>query len=529
VAGRGFIPGMQMPRTRSPRLAAAAPVIVMTVLGAALVHPGLSAGQGKKPSADGGPACKGTPKECAAEKRLDRRQRAKLRRRNANQERPNVIVVMTDDQDNNMLGMDTTSQLLAGQGTTFQNSYVSYPLCCPSRATFLTGQYAHNHGVIGSDPATGYNALAHSNTLAVWLKRAGYRTGMIGKYLNGYGINDGIPEPLGDARERPPGWSQWFGLTGGSDQRRYQYKLNENGKVKFYGKGGRNYVTDVLGSKTAELIREWAPHPKPFFLWYNPTAPHGESGRPYGSTRDPTPALRHLGRYGVAQAPRTPNFDELDVTDKPDVIRNEPRLNAETIEDIDRRYRGRLESLLAVDEQVGRIVQLLKKAKDMSKTYIIFTSDNGMQMGAHRVVFKAYLYEESTRVPLIVRGPLFPPGAVREQLVSNIDLAPTIVELTGAQPSRLMDGISLVPLANNTAAGVGRDLLFESYVINAFGVRVGKYAYNSYWNGDEELYDLTADPYELRSMHASPGTAALRASLKARLEQLRNCAGASCQ
>ena len=455
----------------------------------------------------------------------EKRHRQKLRKQNAKQKRPNVIVIETDDQDNNLLGMETVRQLLAARGVTFQNSYVTNPLCCPSRATFLTGQYTHNHGVVGSDPATGYLRLNHSNTLAVWLRKAQYRTGLVGKYLNGYGMEDGFIEPLPDAREIPPGWTQWYALTAGTDQRRYDFRLNENGRIRFYGEGGANYVTDVLGSKVNRLIREWAPNPKPFFLWYTPTAPHGETLLPIGSTRDPQPALRHLGRYGNAQAPRTPNFNEEDVSDKPQMIRNEPRLGVSDIDDIDRRYRGRLESLLAVDEQVGRIVRLLKKTNDLRRTYIFFTSDNGLQLGAHRVRFKSYLYEESTRVPLIVTGPKFPRGVVRDQPVSNIDLAPTIVELTGARPGLVMDGLSLV----DPSAGVGRDLLFESFDFNLFGIRSGKYAYNRYDTfNDDELYDLSLDPYELTSQVDNPAMQSLRSTLAARLAQLRGCAGASC-
>jgi arylsulfatase A-like enzyme len=459
-----------------------------------------------------------------------KRHELKLRRENAKQKRPNVIVVTTDDQDNSMLGLDKVKQAIGALGTTFTTSYVSNPLCCPSRATFLTGQYAHNHGVVGSDPATGYGALDHSNTLAVWLKRAKYRTGMVGKYLNGYGIEDGLIEPLPDAREIPPGWTQWFALTAGLDQRRYKYKLNENGRVRKYGLGGANYVTDVLSAKTNQLIRQWAPRKRPFFLWFNPTAPHGELGLPLGSLHDPTPALRHLGRTGSVQAPRYPNFNEADVSDKPQIVKYAQELSQQDIEDIDRRYRGRLESLLSVDEEVGRIVRLLQKSRDLRKTYIFFTSDNGLQLGAHRLLFKSYLYEESTRVPLIVRGPRFPAGAVREQPVSNIDLAPTIVDITKARPGRVMDGLSLIPPAGNPAVGVGRDLLFESYDFNLFGVRSGNYVYNRYMgNGEEELYDLRTDPFELQSLHDVPSLANTKAALAARLAYLRTCAGGTCQ
>ena len=463
----------------------------------------------------------------------NKRERAQaLRKKNAKQKRPNVVVVMTDDQNESMLGMDLTQRLLGGAGTTFRNSYVSFPLCCPSRATFLTGQYSHNHGVFTTELPNGYNGLNHTNTLPVWLRTSGYRTAMVGKYLNGYGINDFIPEAVSDAREIPPGWTEWYGLTGGLEQRRYRYKLNEQGRIRYYKTGDRNYVTDVLSSKAVDFVKRQAKFPKPFFLWFNPTAPHGEAGSAFGATRDPEPAKRHLGRYELAKAPRTPNFDEADVSDKPSGIAATPPLNEEEIADIDRRYRGRLESLLAVDEAVKRIVGRLRKANDLRRTYIFFTSDNGLLLGAHRLLFKNYIYEESTRVPLIVRGPGFPAGVVRDQNVSNVDLAPTITALTGTTPGLVMDGRSLLPAAQNPVAATARDVLFESEVNGgSVGVRSGPWVYiDNGPNDTAELYNLTTDPFQLQSLHASglPQHVSIRNQLRARLNAYRNCVGLSC-
>src|SRR5262249_55079540 len=204
-------------------------------------------------------------------------------------------------------------------------------------------------------------------------------------------------------------------------QRRYGYKLNQNGKVVRYGHKAKDYVTDVLSSKANQVIKKWAPSPKPFFLWFTPTAPHGESGTPIASTRDPEPAPRYLGRLDDATMPQSPNFNEADMSDKPADIRDEPSLTQDQIDNINRRFRGRIESLFSVDDEVTRIVRLLKKVKDLGKTYIIFTSDNGLQLGSHRLIFKDALYEESERVPLLIRGPQFPAGAMRDQLVSNVD------------------------------------------------------------------------------------------------------------
>jgi arylsulfatase A-like enzyme len=346
---------------------------------------------------------------------------------------------------------------------------------------------------------------------------------MVGKYLNGYGVVD--------PRQVPPGWTQWFGLTGGTEQKRYAFKLNENGKVHNYPRKPANYIDSVLGSKVNGLLKSWAPSPKPFFLYYNPNNPHGEKGTPVWSSRDPEPAPRYLGRFGDIQAPRPPNFDEPDVSDKPQQIRGIPRLSDAEKADIDRRYRGRIESLLSVDDEVKKIVRLVRKYGDKRKTFFIFTSDNGLEMGAHRIEFKDYLYEEGERVPLIIRGPGFPQNTTRDQLVANIDLAPTITALTGARPGRTMDGIPLLPLAQDPSQQAGRSLLFESFDIGTFGVREGPWAYNQWNDGSQELYNLDSDPYELTNLLFGPGAVsytAIRNQLAARLAQLRTCAGADC-
>jgi N-acetylglucosamine-6-sulfatase len=473
------------------------------------------------PAAQAAPKCDSACKEQQRHERLK-----KLRQQNLKQKRPNVIVIDTDDMNAaDIFVMQNTLSLLGAQGTTFRNSYVSYPLCCPSRATFLTGQYAHNHGVTTDQQ---YGQLDNSNTLAVWLRRAKYRTAMVGKYLNGYGVIN--------RREVPPGWSQWFGLTGGTEQHRYGYLLNENGKVHKYGRSPQNYIDYTLDAKVNGLLKEWAISPKPFFIYYNPNNPHGESGTPYWSTRDPEPAPNHLGQLGDLTLPRSPNFDETDVSDKPEQVRALSRLSDPEKADIDRRYRGRLESLLSVDDEVKRIVNLVSKYGDISKTFFIFTSDNGLELGSHRIEFKNFLYEEGERVPLIIRGPGVPQSTVRDQLVANIDLAPTITAVTGAAPARVMDGINLLPLTQDASVSANRDLLFESFDIGAFGIRRGPWKYDSWSNGDQELYNLDDDPFELNNLlydpHGSAGPTAeqkaLAQQLAGRLAELRTCSGASC-
>jgi N-acetylglucosamine-6-sulfatase len=468
------------------------------------------------PAAHKAPACDA---KCQAANDRHRDKRAALRRKNAQQKRPNMVLINTDDMNvTDLFVMRHTLSLLGAHGTTFRNSYVSYPLCCPSRATQLTGQYAHNHGVLTDQRFTD---LDSSNTLAVWLKRAKYRTAMVGKYLNGYGVVD--------PRQVPPGWTQWNTLTGGTEQKRYGFKLNENGKVRNYPRKPANYIDYVLGSKVNGLLKAWAPSPKPFFLYYNPNNPHGEKGTPVWSTRDPEPAPQYLGRFGDIQAPRFPNFDEPDISDKPEQIRAIPHLNDQELADIDRRYRGRLESLLSVDDEIKKIVSLVRKYGDKRKTFIFFTSDNGLEMGAHRIEFKDYLYDEGEHVPLIIRGPGVPQNMTRDQLVANIDLAPTIAALAKARPGRVMDGINLLPLTRDPGVENNRTLLFESFDIGSFGVRRGPWSYNVYSDGEDELYNLDSDPYQLTNVAANPGLASLRVSLRADLQRLRTCSGATCQ
>jgi arylsulfatase A-like enzyme len=507
--------------TRQLTLAALAVLIAALAAG---ILPGGS-GPGAPERAAAAPAAKTKPG--AAEGKRER-VRA-MRRKNRRQKRPNVIVVMTDDQNTSMEGLPQTTRLLGTRGTTFANSYVSFPLCCPSRATLLTGQYSHNHGVISTDLPNAYNGLNHASTLPVWLRASGYRTAMVGKYLNGYGIEDGIPEPVGDAKEIPPGWADWFALTGGLEQRRYKYYVNDNGRIRWYSRKTRNYVTDVLANRAVNYVKREAPKPKPFFLWFNPTAPHGEAGVFANATRDPQPAPRHMGLAGEAAAPRTPNFDEADLSDKPEPLRDRPPFSDEELADLDRRHRGRIESLLAVDEAIARIWSRVRKAGDKRKTYVFFTSDNGVLLGAHRLIYKNFLYEEALRVPLIARGPKFPAGVVRTQPVTNVDLAPTIARLTKITPGLTIDGRSLLPVARDPSYGAGRELLFESNVYGgSAGIRSGQWVFLDNNGEQDELYDLAADPFQLESLHATPAHAAIRDQLAARLDQIRDCVGPAC-
>jgi N-acetylglucosamine-6-sulfatase len=441
--------------------------------------------------------------------------------------RPNVLVIETDDQTAaSMSVMSNVNARIVDRGASFQNSFVNYSLCCPSRSTFLTGQYEHNHGVLGNSPPDGgfgrFESLHGNNNLAVWLQHAGYYTGMIGKYLNGY-ANDPLV---------PPGWSEWQAAAPAT-QGVYDYTLNENGTLVNYGTAPEDFKQDVLSQRAVDFVDRRAPARKPFFLWLTYTAPH--SGGPNPNPQPPSdcqgtakPAPRHAHSFDSELLPIPPNYNEADVSDKPAEISSRPPLDATDTATITRHYRCRLESLLSVDEGVKTIVDALKATGELSNTYLMFTSDNGFFGGEHRIPGgKLHIYEESIRVPLAIRGPGIPRGAKVRDLAINADLAPTIVDVTGAKPQLTMDGRSLVPLAKHPTVERGRELLIEQPSFEA--IRTQRYIYAEHGTGETELYDLKTDPFELQSRHDDPAYAAVKAGLATRLHSLEECQGASCR
>lgn len=443
--------------------------------------------------------------------------------------RPNIVVVMTDDQDvASMAVMPKVRRLLADHGTTFTRSYASFPLCCPSRATLLTGQYSHNHGVRNNiPPAGGYAKLRERETLPIWLSRAGYATAHIGKYLNGYGTTD--PGRV------PPGWGEWYGSVDDSSYRMWGYTLNENGALRTYGRRTSHhpadYQTDVYAAKAANYIDRHAPDRRPFFLSVAPLAPHTEIGAPR-SARDPRPAPRHAGTFAREPLPRPPSFNEADVSDKPRYIARKSRLSPERLERTTRTYRSRLESLLAVDDAVGRLVQRLQAHGELDRTLFVFTSDNGWLQGEHRVpTGKIKPYEESVRVPLILRGPGVPAGQRRHDLVANVDLAPTVLDVANARAGIPLDGRSLLqpPPRRPRALLLEIGPRFRGEYVTYDALRTGRYKYIEYATGERELYDLSADPHERESRHDDPRYADVRRRLAAELGELADCRGASCR
>jgi arylsulfatase A-like enzyme len=439
--------------------------------------------------------------------------------------RPNVIVFETDDQTvESMRVMPNVKSLIADQGVTFDNSFVSYSLCCPSRATFLTGQYAHNHGVMSNAaPTGGYYKLDSTNTLPVWLQRSGYQTILLGKYLNQYGTKN--------AREIPPGWGQWYGTPDPSTYRYRNYTFNENGNLVTFGSAAADYKTDVEARLGVDLIARQAADPRPFFMWVTFVAPHAGGPKdpddPAGIST-PSPATRHRNHFANEPLPAPPSLNEADVSDKPAGVRNRAVLTPARLRAIRENYQQRLESLLAVDEAIAKMMNQLAATGKLDNTYVIFTSDNGFMHGEHRIPQgKVVLYEPSIRVPLIIRGPGLPAGQHRSQFVANTDLAPTIVQAAGAQPGRVMDGRSVLPFAKDKLLQSGRDILLETPSYAA--VRSPNWLYAEYATGEKELYNLARDRDELSSQHSNPALDSMKANLANRLARLRGCKGAACR
>ena len=444
--------------------------------------------------------------------------------------RPNVVVLMTDDQTQASLAyMPKVNAFLAGQGTTFEQSISSFPLCCPSRSTHLTGQYAHNHRVLhNAGPFGGYAVFEHANSLPLWLEQAGYRTIHVGRYLNGYSASSGIP----------PGWTDWHGLPHANAFNYASWKVNEDGDIRSYPTEPGDYQTDFLARRASELIEEAASDDEPFYLqlWF--TAPHSGGPRdPDDPTwiRTPSPAPRYRDAFDGAAMPRPPNFDEANMFDKPQVVADRPRFTPDREAAIRENWSQELESLMSVDDAVAQVLETLARSGELENTLIVYTADNGFMHGEHRALAEKVLpYEPSIRVPLILRGPGVPRGRVDQRLVANVDVPATILDAADAFPGRVLDGRSLIPLLADPGAEWGRDILIE----NGNGAN-GVPAYRAIRNyrflyvehnttGEYELYDLEQDPFQLRSRDGSDAYAAVQRDLRGRLRRLRRCVGSTC-
>ena len=453
---------------------------------------------------------------------------------------PNIVFVLTDDLDWSLVQYMPHVVQLQAQGTTFTNYSVTDSLCCPSRASTFTGSYPHDTGIFTNGGPDGGFALFHArgeenDTFATRLQDHGYLTAMMGKYLNGYTAQGRVD---GRSRYVPPGWTQWD--VAGNAYSEFNYNLNENGKVTHHAASPRAYLTDVLARKGSAFVHSAAAAGKPFFIEIATFAPH----LPY------TPAPRDAADFPGLQAPRTPAFNEADVSDKPSWLRGHPLLTPNQIAQIDAGYRLRAQSVEAVDDLIAKVEQTLKRNGVADNTYIFFSSDNGLHMGDHRLMpGKLTAFETDIHVPLIVSGPDVVAGQNVARVTENVDLYPTFVRLGRAGTSPLVDGKSLVPLLRGLPAPAWRDAALVEHHGPDFGAAAGPDAaqpgsgnpltyealrlphsiYVEYANGEREYYDLNSDPYELRNTYPQLSPQRVNA-LHAQLASLESCRGAAtCQ
>jgi len=441
------------------------------------------------------------------------------------QDPPSIVLIMTDDQRwDNLALFPTVSSELVQKGIQFNGAFVVAPLCSPGRAGFLTGQYPHNNDVWRNKPPHGgFDSFVDSQSLAVWLQSAGYSTSLIGKYFNNY--------PDG-SNYVPPGWSNWLAFTG--DPGYYDYSLNRNGIVESHGGQVEDYSTDVLRDEATAFLRNTA---GPIFLDFTPFAPHGPA----------IPAERHKNDFDTLPPFRPPNYNEDDVSDKPAWLQAVPQLTPPDMAALDEFRKDQLRTLLAVDEAVGSILTALSDTGRLANTVIIFTSDNGYSWGEHRWQDKVAPYEEDLRIPLVIRyDPYTQTPRQEKRTALNIDIAPTLLELAGttSPPGFPIDGVSLMPLIRGEYPPWRTEFIAElltrpqeialgeippdipTYCLvrrataGRSTIREDFYAKYSP-SGDEELYDLALDPYQLVSKVTDPLYAT-------RLSTMRGLADALC-
>jgi len=432
--------------------------------------------------------------------------------------RPNIVLILTDDQDVSTLPhMRAVQELLVEQGTTFSGATHTTPLCCPSRATILRGQYAHNHGVKHNIPPSGGERTFRRegrdrSTVATWLQSTGYRTAHFGKYLNAY-----------NSLYIPPGWDRWVAKMGGVPR---QGVLNVDGEevvrkdVEILDVALTDYALSYL-SDTAEDER-------PFYLSVSFLSPH----RPFDHEE------RYAEDFADEPLPSPPNFNEADVSDKPLYVRERPLLNRNKINRFAGRHRDRLRSLQTVDDAVRKMVTLLEDAGELDNTYLFYYTDHGLHLGHHRLSGKRSPYAEAWCFPLMVRGPGVTRGVMRDEVVLNTDLAPTLADLGGAQVPAFVDGRSISPLLRGKRPPWRDAGLIEQWYDEEGGVagvptykavRTKDALYVEYETGERELYDLANDPYQLENLYNRPTYSALLGRLQARLDALRNCGGKECR
>ena len=433
---------------------------------------------------------------------------------------PNILLVLTDDLDDrasSIAQMGALDSLVTDRGVTLKNAYVTQSLCCPSRVSMLRGQYPHNTGVTSNTPGEYtdfFTSGREASTYATWVQDAGYQTAYFGKYLNGYGTT-----------RIPLGWDRWFAGTARATTQRF----NDQGRSVRYDPS-RYHYEDVLRNKALAWLKN-RDSSKPFLAVMATHAPHTPA----------TPAPRHATMFPNSKLPRSPSFNENDVSDKNAWIRNLPPLSRAEIDNMERLHRKRLKVMEGVDEMLKAVLLELKKEGKLSNTYVFFTSDNGFHFGEHRFEQgKQTAYQEDVAVPMIVSGPGVAEGVKRQQMVLNQDLGPTFAAIAGVPTPGFVDGRSFLPALGGSPPSSSR--WRSAFLINSphtdktgwikgmpsnLAVRTPGYEYIDYNRGKSELYNMARDPYQLRSLMANPPDGKLT-QMRNRLGQLRNCKGQEC-
>jgi arylsulfatase A-like enzyme len=403
-------------------------------------------------------------------------------------QRPNVVIVLTDDQRTDSLArMPRVQRLLADKGTWFPNAQVPTPLCCPSRASLLTGHYAHDTGVYSNGrPHGGWWAFQkrrqENRTIAVALRRAGYWTGLFGKYFNRFGN-------LAPPGYVPPGWDRFLAFrTRFSSGAYYRYRLSDG---SFHGTGPEDYSTDVLARAADRFVRT-APPGRPLFLLFAPYAPHA----PY------LPAPRHDGAWAGLLPAYRPASVTSGVQDKSTWLRR--RAVPVPLSAIDTTRARQQESLMAVDEAVAGLVGALRDTGRMRNTLFVYTSDNGLLLGDHHLLNKGAPYAPALSVPLLVRWDgRVPAGHVDRRLALNIDVTRTITAVTPA--SLDTDGVNVLGSRHRDGfllEGARGPMLDRP----AFcGWRTAVWTYVRWATGEEELYSDKLDPHQVRNLARTDG------------------------
>jgi N-acetylglucosamine-6-sulfatase len=481
--------------------------------------------------------------------------------------RPNVVVILADDLDKTLMPyMPHVQALLRDAGAELTNFYVEQSTCCTSRATLLSGRYAHNHGVIANTwPEGGFarwQMTGEPHALPVWLRSVGYRNALLGKYFNEYPFP---PSKVRDWRARgelrhymPPGWNNWWSPVRGNAYTQEHYKLNVNHSVDREYR--EEFLDQVLGRTAVSLVGgdfRYDFDRGGQFLYYASYSPHA----PYPSPDE------YADDFADVRYPRTPDFDEGDVSDKFGVTRLRKPLTAAYVREIDEAFRDRIRSVQVLDRNVADLVEALDEQDALDDTYIVFTSDNGYIMGGHRREIGKYNHFQATvNVPFYVRGPGIAPGTRVTDPAGNVDIAPTIADMADAPTPADVDGLSLLPRLTGGPRLtrkyllLGRDLIPtnrkatspleetpEKFVLDARASRLNdfvglvskRFKLIRYTHlRHEELYDLERDPYELRNLLSqddasyaamSPEGRKIVRGLRDALDALVHCDGADCR